>query len=152
MNKTLILVRHGHRSKALGHEVDNGVSSKGSKQAARIERRFRKLYPDEEALVVSSPKRRCIETVAPLVHDDESKIQIMASLDEDGNVEQKAKDFIRWWRDEGPMLTVACSHGDWLPVAVKLLTGAKAELKKGAWAEIEEDEGNVKLTWLVQEL
>ena len=151
MNKTLILVRHGHRNKALGHEIDNGISSKGTRQVLRIGKRFRKLYPDEEVLVVSSPKRRCIETVAPLVDDDESKVQIMAALDEDGDLDRKTKDFIRWWRDEAPPLTVACSHGDWLPIALKALTGARADMKKGGWAEIVDDDGVVKLKWLLQE-
>lgn len=152
MNKTLILVRHAHRDKTLGRDIDNGLSKKGNKQAARIEKRFRSLYPSEEALVVSSPKRRCIETVAPLVHGDESKVSIMSSLDEGGTLEQKAKDFIRWWRAEAPPLTAACSHGDWLPVCLRALTGVRTELKKGAWAEIEDDDGKIKLTWLLQEL
>jgi hypothetical protein len=61
--------------------------------------------------------------------------------------------FIQVWIRSGPALTVACSHGDWLPYAVEIATGARVAFKKGAWAEIEllEADGLPVLRNLIQE-
>ncbi|MGZ3688672.1 MAG: histidine phosphatase family protein, partial [Bdellovibrionota bacterium] len=45
--------------------------------------------------------------------------------------------FAAWWKRQNlSPLVVACSHGDVLPALIRELTGARAELAKGGWAEI----------------
>lgn len=152
MNKTLVLLRHAHRDKDLGSETDNGLSRKGQQQAKTIEKHFHKVFDGEKPLVLSSPKRRCIETVLPLVDGSEKKITIDPLLDEGNKLKERAKTFIQWWESNGPLLTVACSHGDWLPICIEILTGARIEMKKGCWAEVQVVDGQARLTWLLQEL
>lgn len=152
--KTLILVRHAHRLKLEGGDADNGLSDKGRKQAKRAAKRFRAYFDGQQALFVTSPKRRCLETLVPFVDSDRGKLQINADLGEGGPLDRKVERFIAWWREKAPDLVVACSHGDWIPLALKALTGAEIALKKGGWAELEMGAGDecARLVWLIQEL
>lgn len=151
MSKTLILVRHAHRFKSSGRSADNGLSPKGHKQALKIKKHFKKVFPLARPLLISSPKKRCVETILPLVNGDKSKVRLTGLLDEGGALELNSHAFMNWWTKEAPPLVVACSHGDVLPVLVEMLTGANTDLKKGAWAEVELDGGVSRLTWLIQE-
>jgi hypothetical protein len=64
---------------------------------------------------------------------------------------RRAERFISQWRSGTEPLVVACSHGDWLPVALQAATGARASLKKGGWAEIRLEPGKQpELRWLLQ--
>lgn len=152
MSKTLILVRHAHRDTDAGKSRDNGLSPRGKKQAQKVADFFHGRFPEESPLLVSSPKRRCIETLAPIVDGREDKVHIDKLLDEEGELESKAHKFIDWWVNIATDLVVACSHGDWLPVAIKQLTGAQVEMKKGAWIEIRREDDENYLEWLVQRL
>jgi broad specificity phosphatase PhoE len=116
-------VRHAHRSKKQGREIDNGLSETGRDQARRIKRHFKKVYPKNQPFIVTSPKLRCIETILPLAGAKKDAYEIMLSLDEGANLSRRVKEFIRWWKQEAPWLTVACSHGDWIPMCVEQLTG-----------------------------
>ena len=72
--KSLIILRHAHRNKPFGGLLDNGLSRKGKKQAAQAGKHFLEEYGRVKALVLSSPKRRCIETVEPIAE----KIKILS--------------------------------------------------------------------------
>lgn len=156
--KTLVVIRHAHRNKALGRKVDNGLSKKGRRQAAQVTEHYERVHGKAKAKVLSSPKLRCLETVEAIAKLAGTKVQPSPLLDEQGGKGRESDEafagrleaFYRWWREEAPALTVACSHGDWIPLALERLTGARAELKKGGWAEIVLDDDEPRLAWLYQ--
>lgn len=59
------LVRHGEAAAAFGEDLDPGLSALGHQQAAAAERLLTPAVP-EDATLLSSPKRRAVETGAPL--------------------------------------------------------------------------------------
>ncbi len=155
--KRLVIVRHAHRDKPMGSAFDNGISKKGRKQAKAIVKLYRERFDDEMALIYSSPKLRCIETVEPLASKIASKIVPLDLLIESGPEEgpedlvRRVRQFCTQWKKESSPIVIACSHGDWIPVFFQELVGTPIDLKKGAWAEIESKNGETKLTWIVQE-
>jgi broad specificity phosphatase PhoE len=145
------------------------LSDKGRHQAKAIARHFQKVadeaFPNEKPLLLSSPRRRCLETLEPLSKKTQVQVKADARLLEQEPQEDMAQfqkrilDFERWWKEEAPPLVVACSHGDWLPIAIARITGAAVGMEKGAWAEIrmedhprKKQEDRVSLTWLRQSL
>jgi 8-oxo-dGTP diphosphatase len=156
-DKTLVLIRHAHRD-TTRREADNGLSDKGRKQAAALAKHFARMFPEETSpKILSSPKLRCVETVTPIARlGDGRKIQASQALLERGARESQAafekriRGFLEWWKTEGPAVTVACSHGDWLPEALRLLTGANVEFRKGAWVELGLSGGTSTIRWVIQ--
>lgn len=156
-SKRLILVRHGHRDKPHGSAFDNGISPRGKKQAARVKKFYRERFGDEMADLVSSPKLRCVETLIPLggLLKKEVRSEALLSEEADGEkdeIEHRARLFLTKWLSSKKKLTVACSHGDWIPIFLREAVGVETELKKGAWAEITLVDGEPRLTWLMQSL
>ncbi|MCC7441095.1 MAG: histidine phosphatase family protein [Bdellovibrionales bacterium] len=156
IEKVLVLVRHAHRDTADVNQ-DNGLSSKGRDQAERLMDTFRKRFPDaRNVALLSSPKKRCQETFNSIARGSASKVSVDPRLDEGASAESnqmfesRVQAFLDWWRHEGPETLIACSHGDWIPVALFLLTGARAEIHKAAWCEIQLVEGQTRLVALVQ--
>jgi 8-oxo-dGTP diphosphatase len=148
--KVLILIRHAHRDKLDGGSADNGLSSKGHKQAEGIRDWFKAHYKKTKAVVISSPKVRCVETVEGVADLLDTKIETVSFLDEGGSAEGKSMRLEEFWLQcEAPLL-VACSHGDILPVALHHFVGARADISKGALAEIEGSPYGVVLRSLIQ--
>lgn len=150
-HRILLIVRHAHREKLDGGSADNGLSPKGLKQARAIRRWFKKNFPTRVATVVSSPKLRCAETVEPLAQWLGAQVRTESFLDEGGSLEVKAAQLERFWLNQKSAITVMCSHGDVIPVALHRLTGARASLSKGAIATIEETPDGIVLSELIQE-
>lgn len=152
MSKTLIIVRHAHRDKP-NPEGDNGLSKKGKEQATVFLNSYKKKFKEKKPLLVSSPKKRCVETLLPLANDYHSEVQEKDFLNEgegDGNpLRMKIEEFRSWWQMQNENVVIACSHGDLIPPLLRVLTGARLDLKKGGWAEIEENNGRTRLTRLV---
>jgi broad specificity phosphatase PhoE len=154
MEKNLILIRHGHRDNSR-RELDNGLDEKGKTQAKNIRRFFLKRFEDQEGgiWIASSPKRRCTETVLPLALDMKLPIDVHPGLDEQApgesgeKFQSRVQKFLRGWIEEGPGITVACSHGDWIPVAVYHLLGVQSDPKKGSWTEVTWSGGRATLKW-----
>lgn len=160
--RTLILIRHAHRDTS-DRAADNGLSDKGRIQAKALVKHYLKAYPPGNGApslrVISSPKRRCVETVASIAECAEVSLELDSDLEEQrpdknkGELASRAKHFISRWIQSDDPLVIACSHGDWLPVALHSATGARAELKKGGWAEIRIRDGErAQLRWLLQSL
>lgn len=152
MIKQLILIRHAHRDNA-NRIMDNGLSAKGEKQAKWLRRyvddRFdRREWRELKAVLLSSPKRRCVETLAGISDFTGIPVEKRPDLDEQRANESLAEfnrrihRFLNWWEKDAPPIVVVCSHGDWLPAAVFHLLGTTVEMKKGSWLEIESDEGH----------
>jgi broad specificity phosphatase PhoE len=81
-DRKLIIVRHAHRDTSSGRERDNGLSERGREQAKAVSRYFRERFAKETALLLSSPKVRCIETLLPLSDRLDVEVQILDLLDE----------------------------------------------------------------------
>ncbi|MBC7690499.1 MAG: histidine phosphatase family protein [Methylotenera sp.] len=143
--KLLILVRHAHRDTS-ERELDNGLSERGRKQAREVLKAFETHWESDfkngKIALISSPKKRCIETLDPLSKHLETAVQISPLLDEQHSSENSAsmlkriEQFISWWKNDAPPLTLACSHGDWLPVCTEELVGSPVGFEKGAWVVI----------------
>lgn len=156
MKKTLFLVRHAHRDKIPGQH-DNGLSEKGWRQAAdttnSIRARIEKLDAPKMK-ILSSPAVRCIETMEPLANATGVKLSLDELLLEAQGSESIAafmdriKKFIHRWKKSSTAVTVACSHGDWIPEALRLLVDLDVSIKKGAYYEIEHDDatGNSRVS------
>lgn len=158
MDKLLIMVRHGQRDTSQ-RELDNGLNDKGRDQA-RLLRRFFELRFDSDDLksglwVVSSPKRRCVETLTPIAKGIDREVDIHPDLDELGAKETMAagqariQRFLTEWRQSNAAITVLCSHGDWLPLATQQLMGVDLSFKKGSWLELEWADDRANLRWMI---
>src|SRR5271170_829167 len=94
----LIVVRHAHRDKSEGRESDNGLSAKGRKQAAKILEHFKKEYSGLQSLrILSSPKKRCVETVQSIAEVMKTKVHTSSLLDEGPELEDRARKFLSDW-------------------------------------------------------
>jgi broad specificity phosphatase PhoE len=150
----LIVVRHAHRDKSAGRDSDNGISPKGRKQAMRVLEHFKKEFPGLHAPVfklLSSPKKRCVETVQPVAEAAKLKVHTSSLLDEGPELEDRARKFLTEWKREGSGVTMICSHGDWIPLFLELATGVPTDLAKGGWAQLENVDGKLIVTRLIQE-
>jgi len=147
VHKRLIFIRHAHRDTEI-HSRDNGLSDKGKKQVKQVVR-FSQTRELGDALFISSPKVRCVETLSPVAEEFKSEIVIDPRLGE-GGTSADLVSFIDWWKYEAPDLTIACSHGDVIPMLVEKITGGVISIKKAGWCEIELVGREAYLTWLVQ--
>jgi broad specificity phosphatase PhoE len=146
MSKTLILIRHAHRDNSQ-RELDNGLTDKGREQVKNLHRFFSGRFAEEHfeggLWFVSSPKRRCLETLSPLAKVAGAAVDTHPDLDEQAARESdmafvaRVERFLHEWQQAQPEWTFLCSHGDWLPVAADRLLGLRHEFKKGSWFEIE---------------
>lgn len=152
--KTLVFIRHAHRDTAV-RSRDNGLSDKGKNQAKALKKYFVSRFDHPESLwLVSSPKKRCQETLGPIAGVGPYEIDVHPDLDEQGSgessqkLEERVQHFLNEWRQAPQEITLVCSHGDWLPIAVSQLLGIRCDFKKGGWLEIEWD-GSAQLKWFI---
>ena len=158
MVKKLVLLRHAHRD-TTERSLDNGLSLKGKAQAKAIkaffESRFARQLEAQSLWLVASPKLRCVETLQPVAKAmardvDRHPLLIEQSARETGDaLRARVQKFLREWRDNPTQLTLACSHGDWLPIAVAQLAGLNLEVKKGSWIEFELIDSEPVLRWFI---
>ncbi len=138
-SKTLVIVRHAHRDKSQGREVDNGLSEKGKKQAQEVLKFAKKHFPRCEITLLSSPKKRCVQTLRPIAKWKGISIHHNDALGECGEREgvkhfrDRTRAFHKWWVSQGPEITFACTHGDWVPAFYFSNFKKIQYLKKGAW-------------------
>ncbi len=152
VSKLLVLVRHAHRDTTL-KVLDNGLSEKGHSQARDLLLAFEKDFQvflkthstqslHEQIDLLSSPKKRCTETIEPIASLTQIPLRISPWLDEQGPDEYhgdylaRMTQFENYWRTQAPRLTIACSHGDWLPAFCEKVVGRSIHFEKGAWRGI----------------
>src|SRR4051812_29682252 len=105
--KILVLVRHAHRDTSC-READNGLSEKGQTQAVRLKSELAAKLANKQPLFVSSPKKRCIETLKPLAKTFRKDVQIDPLLLEEASEEKSSEfidriqDFLKWWKTSAP--------------------------------------------------
>ncbi len=154
MSKTLVFIRHAHRDTSM-RALDNGLTDKGREQAKWVKRYFSARFDEDEVKdslwLVSSPKLRCVETLMPLSKGLGRPVDIHPNLNEgemgEGGriLEARVQNFIKEWKQSKVEVTVACSHGDWLPYAFHQLLGLYIDPKKGSWLEIEWESDRAEL-------
>lgn len=141
--KTFVLVRHAHRDTDSGREKDNGLSSKGRDQAKEFRDAMLGMALEQPALFLSSPKKRCVETLEPFAKKLTATVEIDKLLDEQshgesyGALERRIELFIAWVQKSETPLIVACSHGDWIPLFVEKAARLARDFRKGEWAIFE---------------
>ncbi len=163
MSKTLILIRHAHRDSS-DPSLDNGLSEKGRDQVERLveflhrflHRDLKRELEDAKPVFLSSPKKRCRETLGPVAAREHREIEVDPRLSEVSPIEsahdfeERVSGFIDDWKYDGAPLTIACSHGDWIPVLVQRLTGARIGIRKSGVVVLESVGGEIFLTNLIQ--
>jgi broad specificity phosphatase PhoE len=157
MEKRLILIRHAHRETDQPDRLaDNGLSPKGWSQAEALARIFHQRFKSQKPVLKSSGKTRCLETLeliskltgVPIQKD--ARLMEQETTESNGVFQKRIDAFIEWWKKDAPELVVACSHGDWLPVAIDEMTGQFVDMKKGAWVELELRPDKIKLLDVIQ--
>ena len=128
----LYVVRHakaGSRSDFDGDDIDRPLTNSGRKQAAALAERLASVSP---TVIVSSPYRRCVETVEPLAVAVDSVVQVDDRLAEfaDENVRPDASLFDLLY--SLPDRAVVCSHGDVIPAVIESLAGAGMRINGSA--------------------
>lgn len=137
MGKKILIVRHAHRDKPFGQAFDNGLSEKGRAQASTLVSEWGGELKKTETQLLSSPKKRCLETLRPLSEFLKLKIEIDSRLDEEspesdaGEFMKNIRSFAKEWLKTQVEFTVVCSHGDWIPEFFRIMTGKARDLKKG---------------------
>lgn len=152
----IILVRHAHRDNSI-LERDNGLTKKGREQAKALARLLMRIEKGNDLKLLTSPKRRCLETMAPFarktklsLETDDSLLEQMSN-ETDTQFQERIRGIAQnWIRDRGPYNLIICSHGDLLPLLAQELTGAKIEIQKGAAAWIVKTSDGCKLSRLVR--
>lgn len=151
-SRTLILIRHAHRSKILGRERDNGLSRKGRAQVQALLRYFRRRRWPKGTEFWTSPARRCRETLAPLAKARKAALIELPGLQETPNPRAAAKALLRLWKRSRGSHVLVSGHGDLLPAIVALATGVEITCKKGSWTELTYSQGRFQLKKVLSEL
>ena len=138
MSKTIILIRHAHRD-TTNRDLDNGLSDKGYKQVEILKKWLPekiKEFETKTMVALSSPKKRCVETLTPVARKTLSPLETWEDLDEQASNESREK---FWERIQHSIheihkrpeeLAMVCSHGDYLPLFIFHLLGVNLELNK----------------------
>jgi len=136
------LIRHakaGHRGAWAGRDEDRPLSKNGWAQARAIAARFEGVAVRR---LVSSPFRRCVETLEPLALATGLVIEVVEAL-AGGSPFDDALTVVEALEDD----TVVCSHGDVIPAVLDALArrgleiSGPRELRKGSIWVLERAEG-----------
>jgi 8-oxo-dGTP diphosphatase len=155
-SKILILLRHAHRN-VEDHREDNGLSEKGLRQALALQsslgERLQKLGQPIE--LISSPKKRCVETISALSQLLSVPVKIEEGLierqkDEDSKAFETRIRLVGELLAQKENIVVACSHGDILPELIHHFTDLSTDLGKSGWAELQDSKDGWVLESLVR--
>lgn len=153
--KHLIVIRHARPLHPTTENLEAGsdcsLSPAGQKQAAQFAEFMTHEFSHQTSLILSSPKKRCQETVVPLAEGLGLSVQSWEILNEGGSLREKSKKLQEWWKENAPPLAVLCSHGDLIPVLCEVLIGVPVELGKGQWLHAQLVHGKGKLIKIFQE-
>lgn len=135
-DRYLIFVRHAHRNTDQP-QADNGLSDKGKSQVKSVKKYFQRRWAQQlrQFRFLSSPKRRCIETLLPIADLGERSLEMdpllleLAGPESATQLSKRTQDFLTRFQ-EGGGDWVCCSHGDWIPEMVKLIEGSPIQIKK----------------------
>ena len=146
MNWRLIFIRHAHRH-ITNRSLDNGLSDKGRKQVKGLKKYIHarcqrdKDFAKNGMLWLSSPKVRCVETLAPLAKHFKARVTTESRLDEMASGESEEGFRLRLYEllkdvgSSGSFWVFFSSHGDCLPLMTEIVGGTALTMKKAAWME-----------------
>ena len=120
----ILLVRHGRAGKRgawAGDDRLRPLDTKGRRQAAELPRLLAGFGIER---ILSSPYRRCVETVEPLAADLNLDIELRAELAEGAD----PVDVRRLLNEAGRTTVAFCTHGD----VIAGLIGAERKAEKGS--------------------
>ena len=120
----ILLIRHGRagkRSAWAGEDSLRPLDARGRKQAAALPRLLAGFGIER---ILSSPYRRCAETVEPLAADLHLDVEQRAELAEGAD----AADVRRLLNEVGRTTVALCTHGD----VIAGLIGAERKAEKGS--------------------
>ena len=112
-------------------DIDRALTKKGRKDAAKMAKWLSRHLPDD-AKILCSPARRCLETVAALQRISENTIQIVEFLGVDSSAEIIAKKVMN---DDNSKTTLIIGHQPNLGLLIAKLLGmpeSACVVKKGA--------------------
>ena len=139
----LILLRHAHRHMGFDYGDDNGISELGEKQANVLAKYFFKKFGETPSVkLLSSPATRCVETLAPIANELDLTVEIEQDLFEQRSRETeheftlRLEQFINSWHYGKAQLTIAVTHGDWLPVCIYNLFSINFNYGNACWIEL----------------
>lgn len=133
----LVLMRHAHRDRWTP-DRDNGLSEKGMVQAQERVHDVRRFF-ERELRLWTSPRLRCIETLQPLASAFDRALMVQPLLNErqldedDRTFRARIRQALLVAMDDlatSPATLVVCSHGDWLPEAMRVLVGMPLAFQK----------------------
>ena len=119
----LFVVRHvkaGDRGRWDGPDVERSVSKAGQRQADALADR---LAGEGITNAIASPSQRCVQTLEPLAHRLDLKVEQDDRLSEGSSIEQS----LGVARDAADG-SVLCSHGDVIPDLIAALVRRGMEL------------------------
>ena len=158
MSKRVVLIRHGHRQ-VNAFDRDNALSEEGERQAVLLRDFYARRFgrPLRSPRLYVSPKLRCRQTLLPLERYLGISSSIDDGLDESGNhsysLAERVEHVLKRTLSGPDALTILCSHGDWIPVAVQQLVGLYLDPAKGSWTEFSVNpDGRAELQWCVPDL
>ncbi len=155
--RRLVLIRHAHRDTEV-HSLDNGLSEKGKVQAKRVAKYFEQFLKDEKVQLLTSPKKRCQETIAPLAKDLKATVTIdprlveTAAFEADSDLRDRIQSFISDWKTSKDETWIICSHGDWIPKLIHEMFNVFVPLKKAGFVIVEGVGKEDSMTWLCQKV
>ena len=115
------LVRHakaGSRNDFDGDDRERPLTNSGRRQAAALATRLAALSP---SIIMSSPYRRCVETLEPLAVAIGSEVRLDEALGEFFTERSQPEAGLMTLLQSLPDRAVICSHGDVIPAIINLL-------------------------------
>ena len=111
-DRLVVLVRHGNavaRTRWAGEDATRPLTARGERQAATLAVDLAEPPP---ARLVSSPARRCTDTLAPLGHRAAVRLELVDRLAEGSDPDHALAYLLELADGPGTGPVVACSHGD----------------------------------------
>jgi phosphohistidine phosphatase len=143
----LILWRHAEAEdqSASGADADRKLTKKGRKDAEKMAKWLSEHLPGNTQ-ILCSPAKRCLETIAPLQHLTNCKIEIAEFLSATSTVEKIAKKIIN---DDYNKTILIVGHQPNLGFLIARLLGLQVNacvVKKGAvwWTRQRDDDGAIQ--------
>lgn len=144
--KILILLRHAEQDRSNPSLHGNGsLSSRGKTQALTTARELHSKLGKRPLALFSSPKKRCLETIEVFAELSKQVYTVAENLEECRKGESihhfigRIRNFIEDWKKSSNEITIACSHSDWIPEAVRMLVPMDFSVKHAAYIEVEEE-------------
>lgn len=152
MKQKIFLVRHAHRDTSQGRERDNSLSEKGLRQANGLCSELFEILAEKNTALISSPAKRCVETLLPLSRKLRARLKLSPLLGEqepeenEGDLIKRIGAFWQVFKHPKKNCLVICTHGDWIEEFLSEAARSKLSLQKGEFAVLERSAGdNFKL-------